>query len=206
MRRSISANEVPTTAVRFRRCSPVREAAAEQRKEALGGSFAGDRPSSRRTASTSYSLTSRWSMGDKQINSGDRQPGCAIAQAEAKRALRLRAGHRPGLVCGLRAVRSTGGCARLPTLRRPSRRRSSRRLCHRSRIPLYVAIASGCRPNLCECYGGCIRPCSDRGLLHHHRETLPRSILFVSAEAAPASPRSIASLALVQRDAGERWR
>ncbi len=43
-----------------------------------------------------------------------------------------------------------------------------------------------------------------RGLLDHDRETLPRSILFVSAEAGAGKSTLIASLALVQRDAGER--
>ncbi len=43
-----------------------------------------------------------------------------------------------------------------------------------------------------------------RGLLDHDRETSPRSILFVSAEAGAGKSTLIASLALVQRDAGER--
>ena len=43
-----------------------------------------------------------------------------------------------------------------------------------------------------------------RGLLDHDRGASPRSILFVSAEAGAGKSTLIASLALVQRDAGER--
>ena len=208
MRRSISANETPATAVR---CEAVlasaTPAAAEQRTEALGGSFAGARPGSRRTDQPAPVRALAW-QHRATSRSTRRSPtplplspkpkrnaifgfvlGIVLAAIAAYALSRF--DRRLRSLADIEAVFQAPVLTAVPSIRRPIIRRDDGQ----------PAPAQALREPLRRLH----TTLQLRGMPDDlDRRSVPRSVLFISADAGDGKSTLIAGLALVQSEAGAR--